>query len=485
MILQLSIHKIYVVGATLLLTASTIMAQKASSSQVTIDSLSTTVKAEKLQVDFVLSLGESSISAQQKRMIIPLLTDGTNRQALPYVVVYGKQRYLKDIRNGEDINALSANSYALVVGKKQAQQPIEYSANTTIEPWMQNASLLITEEVTGCACEMVMDSQQLLAGDLIHQPQIELTSIIECPVAYVPRSNQVDAFLIYPVNQTILYPEKYGNQYELQKIDSVLNFVDGNPDYQINEIGVAGFASPEGKLQHNIRLSEGRAEALKKHIERRHNFTNTIMKVTPGSENWEGLKQVLLTSEIPYKKQVIEIIDSVDDLDLRETEIKKIDNGETYRFLLQTIYPSLRKNTFTVSYISRERPVEVAQQLVFSQPTELNVHEFYSVAESFYKDNPDKYNEVLLIAADTYPNHVIANANAAQICIEKGEYDRADSYLMHTNNEPYTWNNRACMLWQKGNIEEALVWWKKAAEQGDKQAKQNLEQVALRGYNIH
>ena len=458
---------------------------KSTNTQASIDSINVKVHGEQLYISFDIKLGDSPISGQQKRVITPLLTDGINKQTLPSIVVYGKQRYLKDIRNGIDINSLSADCKDVIIGAKQALRPIDYNATISIEPWMQQASLLLTEELIGCACVKVMDSEMLITGNLIHKPQIELTPLMECPVAYVPRSNQVDAFLIYPVNQTVLYPEKYGNQYELQKIDSILSFVDDNPDYQINEIAIAGFASPEGKLQHNIRLSEGRAEALKNHIENRHNFTNTVLKVSPGSENWDGLKQVVLTSEIPYKNQILEIIDKVDDLDLREAEIKKIDGGTTYRFLLQTVYPGLRKNTFTVSYISRERPVEVAQQLVFTQPTELNVHEFYSVAENFYKDNPDKYNEVLLIAADTYPNHAIANANAAQICLETGEHDRAESYLIRTNNEPNTWNNRACMLWQKGNVEEAIVWWKKAAEQGDQQAKHNLEQVALRGYEIY
>lgn len=440
-------------------------------------------EGEKVVVSFNLDFGENIVRSQHKRIITPVISshDGTREVILPSVIICGRNRALKELRKKQTDNE-PADIYTMLHGNRKENSNINYQVSTPYQPWMEQSSLSLREEVIGCACGGLLSARQNLMEQLLYTPQIELSARQECPVEFVARHEQRDAFLIYPVNKAVLSPELYGNRRELQKIDSALSYVQRNPAYEIRHIAITGFASPEGNLQSNIKLSEARATALKSYIRQSYSFPDTLMTVTSGAENWEGLTEALKSSQLPYKDEILDVIAQVDNPDHREEVIRGIGGGVPYQTLLHTIYPGLRKNTFTISYISKERTPEEARQLVFSNPAELNVYEFYKVADTFYADNREMHDKVLTIAADTYPDHSIANNNAARIAIANGELEKAEQYLLHTRNEPFTWNNRACLLWKQGKRPEAILWWKKAAEQDNAEALQNLKELEKRGY---
>ena len=91
------------------------------------------------------------------------------------------------------------------------------------------------------------------------------------------------------------------------------------------------------------------------------------------------------------------------------------------------------------------------------------------------------YGNLLLRAADTYPDNPTANLNAARVCLLRGDTERAGQYLQHTADEPAAWNNRGLLLWQQGNQREALYWFRKAADAGNTQAQENLKEIEKRG----
>lgn len=435
-------------------------------------------------VTFTLDLGEPLIGKQHKRTLTPVIatSDGRYSLCLPSVIVSGRNRSIKDRTLGiaeQD----AAQAYRVLKGNRPENRRVAYETRVDYRAWMDSARLTLLEEVTGCACGGVQQSEQVLQEALLYVPQVTLAPLLACPKDYTPRQEERDAYLIYPVNQTTLWPDRYGNRAELQKIDSALAYVQRNPAYRIRRMDISGFASPEGSWQHNVALAEGRAEALKQYITRQYDLPDTLWVVTPGAENWEGLREALQTYELPYKEDILRVMDEVEEPDEREAAIRRIGGGVPYRTLREAIYPLLRKNSFRIAYISRERTPEEARELVFTAPGELNVYEFYTVADTFYADDRDGYARVLLQAADTYPQHAVANANAARLCIEAGRWDEAERYLTRAAELPSTWSNRAFMLWQQGRKDEAQLWWRKAAEAGDTTARHNLEEIAKRETN--
>lgn len=436
-----------------------------------------TLSQGRVTVAFTLDLGNPAVRSQHKRVITPVLVAEGREQALSPVVVSGRKRALKEEREG----IAPVEAYITLKGARQEQ--VGYTATFDYDPWMEEAVLMLREEMYGCACghTLLADGMEI-DDDLFYTPAIELTDEAYCEVEYTLREEKREAYLIYPVNRTVLLPDLYGNRDELDKIDDALAIVAHDPAYEIRSIDIAGFASPEGRVDHNIWLAEERAKALKNYVLAQHDVADSTINVVYGAENWEGLVQALETFELPYKGEILDIIADVDDLDLRKSMIRKVGGGLPYQTLLNAIYPGLRKNTFSVTYISRERSPEEARELVFTNPGELNVHEFYTVAHTFYADDPEMYRKVLTIAADTYPDHSVANNNAAREALKADDLEAAEHYLLHTRNEPYTWNNRAILEWRKGHPEEAVRWWTKAKENGDERAAQNMEELLKRGY---
>ena len=250
----------------------------------------------------------------------------------------------------------------------------------------------------------------------------------------------------------------------------------------IRRIYISGYASPEGSLKHNRRLAEGRAEALRQYVTRQYDVADTLLEVTAGEENWHDLLEAVRRMELPYKNELLDIIAATDvDPDQREARLRAVGGGQPYSILLRTVYPGLRKNTFRIQYISRERTPEEARRLSEETPGELNAYEFYTVARTYHADEPQAYGNLLLRAADTYPDNTTANLNAARVCLLRGDTERAARYLQHTADEPAAWNNRGLLLWQQGNQREALYWFRKAADAGNTQAQENLKEIEKRG----
>ena len=434
-----------------------------------------------VEVSFMLDLGERIVYANHQRRVTPVLVsaDGTRQAELPAVVANGRNRAIKLQKEPQNNDK---EAYVTLRGNKEENRHVSYRAAIAYEPWMDNARLSLREEVTGCNCGDVLQAEQTLKEQALYQPQLRPSAEAECPRTFTPRSRQCDAFLIYPVDQTRLYPNRYGNAAELAKIDSALHFVRQNPDYVIRRIYISGYASPEGSLKHNRRLAEGRAEALRQYVTRQYDVADTLLEVTAGEENWHDLQEAVRRMELPYKNELLDIIAATNvDPDQREARLRAVGGGQPYSILLRTVYPGLRKNTFRIQYISRERTPEEARRLSEKAPGELNAYEFYTVARTYHADDPQAYGNLLLRAADTYPDNTTANLNAARVCLLRGDTERAARYLQHTADEPAAWNNRGLLLWQQGNQREALYWFRKAADAGNTQAQENLKEIEKRG----
>lgn len=457
-----------------------VQAIKKSGYEPSITHVSTRVKGDKLHVAFILELGETPVKTQHKRTLTPMVrtADGHRCILLPPVVLKGRNRSIMEQKNHGEQDDTEA--FRVFSGKECKNIRMDYHAVTSYQSWMEQAVVMLKDEVTGCAECGITTCEYPVQDYAVYAPQLRLSPQAECAREFVARTERRDAFLIYPVNGTRLYAQRYGNQAELAKIDSAVTYVRSNPNYEIKSIAIAGYASPEGSYTHNLYLAKARAQALYDYMCNRYNLPDSLMAVTTGEENWEGLVKALEDYELPYKDEVLNTISQTEDPDRRDEALKQIGGGVPYHTLLHAIYPTLRKNTCCITYTSKERTIEEARKLVFTRPSELNPYEFYRVADSCYAVDLKTYRRVLKIAANTYPQHTVANLNAARICLEEEDLEGAARYLERTDQSAVTWNTRACLLWKRGDREEAMVWWRKAAAAGDACARWNLEEAGKR-----
>lgn len=452
-------------------------------SQVSTDSLysiqnkSIQVVDEYLYVvfDAVIPAG-THLSTNEMLVITPALYTPQSSEAtmtMPSIYVAGRTRRIVSERNGHYRN----NVYDIIRRKNRQVQTIEYTIRLPFETWMEQSHIELLNSLEGCAnCEKAFYATHLASiksHDYEVQPIIAFILPPKEPVKM--RALNGTAYLDFPVNQTVIHPDFMQNQSELSKIRKSIDIVKSDTNTHITGIQIIGYASPEGSYANNARLAQGRAESLKSYLLQHYSvITPQVIQVSSVPEDWEGLKQSVLKSSLHNKSQLLDIIDSNLEPDAKNWKIQVMDDGSTYRYLLEHVYPSLRHSDYTIHYRVNDFSLEQAKQVFQRAPHQLSLQELYLISES-YPQGSDTFNQIFEVAVRMYPNDAIANANAAAIEIQKGNLDKALQYLNHADpNHPAILNNRGVieMLHQRFDTAEALFI--DAQAKGSTQAAGNL-----------
>lgn len=153
--------------------------------------------------------------------------------------------------------------------------------------------------------------------------------------------------LHYRVNATNV-DETYMNNRE--QIHKIRHYLINSP--RIDSITLYSWSSPEGRYSVNARLSRKRGEAAKKLLLSLSpdsvKFNSGKIKLSPVAENWQGLIRIVEERyEGKDKEKVLSIMrDTRINDDKRKSELRKIDKGRTWRYLIDNYMPELRAATW-------------------------------------------------------------------------------------------------------------------------------------------
>lgn len=119
--------------------------------------------------------------------------------------------------------------------------------------------------------------------------------------------------------------------------------------------------------------------------------------------------------------------------------------------------------------------IEEAQVMANMNPEILSLKELYDVAMS-YKDDKDKFYQLIATSVKLYPTLPIANLNAASMAIELGDAEAAAKYLQMSPYDTLAYKNcRGVYELMCGNIYEGMRLLKSAKTEGSEEAGYNLE----------
>lgn len=267
------------------------------------------------------------------------------------------------------------------------------------------------------------------------------------------------AFLDFPVNETVIYPDYRRNPSELSRIRATVDSAQFDASIQITRISLHGYASPESPYSNNTRLAKGRTAALKQYMQKHYGFEADIFVNEYTPEDWENLrtyiednmstgqaarrtvknsvwydsKNVVETPQMPdevrrYGEALLAVINSGLEPDAKEEELKKVGGGAPYKWLLTNVYPGLRHTDYIIEYVVKEYTVAESRKLIYRHPEALSVNEMYQVA-NYYAVGSDSWYDALVIAAQQYPNDETANLNAACACVQKKRLKDARAFL--------------------------------------------------------
>mgnify|MGYP003044793580 CR=1 FL=1 len=375
--------------------------------------------------------------------------------------------------------------YVVEKGNKRRNDTIQYRYILTYEAWMEDAKLVLQRDECGCGESTLMSVEPLI--DKVTLERILFPYVVAPYLAYLQpvaeevkrRDIQAECFLDFEVNKVNIRPEYMNNPKELAKIRTMIDDLKADPSIKVNRLDIIGYASPEGSLANNKRLSEGRAMALRDYLATRYDFARNQYHIIFGGENWEGLVNALDTIDIEYKDEILDIIEYTSLEQGRESKLMKLRGGVPYRYMLKNIFPSLRVAICKVNYDIKNFDVDEAREVIKKRPQNLSLNEMFLVANT-YPAGSQEFIDVFETAVRMYPEDEVANMNAAAAALSRNDLISAERYLGMVNSKkhlPEYTNAMGVLMLLKGEYEHAEEYLKAAAKSGLQAAGQNLEKT--------
>ena len=439
---------------------------------VSIKSFNINREGKYLTVKMNLDLNKLDVDANRAVLLTPRLVNGTDSLDLPAVGIYGRRRYYYYVRNG--IGSISGESETIYRASSKPDS-VAYNNLAEYEKWMDGATLKFHRSDWGCCHEIVAEYEGILGR---HREAFFPELIFVQPKAEIMKSRSLSgsAYIDFPVDQTVIYPDYRRNTTELGKIQATIDSVRNDKDVTITSVWLKGFASPESPYKHNTELAIGRTAALKKHIGQLYHFADSIIQTDYEPEDWAGLRRYVEQSNINYRAEILALIDSDMEPDAKEAKIKRTYPDE-YRFMLQNFYPALRHTDYRIDYnIRKFNKVEEIKRIMAEQPQKLSLNEFYLVAGK-YEPGTDEFTDVFETAVRMFPNDEIANLNAANATIRRDDFATARRYLDKTGDSAEAVYARGALAIREKDYDTARRYLGKAKEMGLEKATLTLKEL--------
>ena len=204
--------------------------------------------------------------------------------------------------------------------------------------------------------------------------------------------------------------------------------------YKTHSIEIKSFASPEGSINMNDNVSDNRMKSTLSYTKRLlrtlkvDGARNTeLYTETSIGEDWAGFESLVQASDIKDKRRINKIVNSVEDLELRERQIR--DLAEIYDALEGDVLPQLRKAIIVIRSFEPKRTDEEIATLSTTTPEVLDVKE-------------------LLFSATLTDDEAV----------KEGIYNKA----VELHNDWRGYNNIACIQIANGDLNTAMVYLNKA-----------------------
>lgn len=400
------------------------------------------------------------------RRTTPLVTGYSQARPIPAAMRDGELRVLTYLRNCCGCRLICTANLPVTPPDAVAQQPV-VAADSAAVP------------------------RELPAGTLPLSVTVHRLPLFERNVSFVQpaaeqvkeRSEKLTVRINYPVNHWKVYAHYRTNGEELARIDRLLSPLAGDTaTYRVRSARITGYASPEASYEHNKRLSELRAGAMRDYLRGRYGLAGEIISVYGAGEDWEGLRRAIDRSDMEDKYAALAIIDDYDIFDGRESRLMALNGGTTYRYMLENLFPPLRRMELELGYVVRSFGVEEAARLLASRPQDLSHTEIFDVAQARngdarIRDDRDGYGREYDVALRYYPDDAAANINAASAALIRGDMPLAWKCLQRVQDDPRACIDLGIYCWMCGNTARARAYFLYALNTDPERASYNLEQL--------
>lgn len=428
-----------------------------------------------------IKTSDLDLSSQEMVYVTPILysADSTHWYQFDPVIIAGSTRY-KVLQREIRLNntKFERTPQAIVKHKKHKEQVVPVMMSVPYQPWMNNSTLVLHEDLTGCACENEAKNTYVVMTPILpvqFVPRFNIAYITPPKEDPKQRSETYAAHINFEVAKHVILPHYKDNWEVLKKVDSIIYAMREDANVNISRFKITGYASPEGNFQSNMTLSKNRAEAFVLYLIDRYKIVPSNVSTDWKGEDWDGLRNIVTHSILSNKQEVLDIIDNESNVVTRKAKLQKLAGGTTYKMMLRDYYPSLRRNEYTISFTVKDFDLEEARQMIKTKPQYLSQQEMYLVAQS-YPVNSAEYKETFHTIGKFFPNDEIAVLNCSAASLEDGNITPTLEKL-GSMNRAEAWNNLGIAYYNQKDYKKAEEYFTKAAQAGLSAGISNLNQL--------
>lgn len=384
---QIILHYILCIsGLLLLLPPDTLKAQG-----IRIVPQRISVENDSLHVQLRMDLNEVRVGRSRAFIFTPqLLGEGKQQLSLPAVVISGSIRDRQDRREA----ALSLCKectvpYLRIRDSRNVSKNITYHISIPYASWMQHAMLLLKQESREC-CGNELLAVDTLQCDLglaavagipqlpvvkmkLHPEEAVKPKVVKPEPAAVtrPKSTMVSTskvasattesvvlYFDYPIGKDDIHPDLKNNRYEIDKIDRLIAPLQRTHFASVKSIRICGYCSPDGNYGDNERLAEARSRFFSIYLRSMYGVPRGLVKVSSVAEDWEGLVDLLMRDNPPYRDAALRVISRYGIFNGREKYLMELQGGSPYKDMLRHFFPKLRRIEVIVRYEEDKTEVE-------------------------------------------------------------------------------------------------------------------------------
>ncbi len=350
--------------------------QDEPSKTVTVGNVRILPADQRVKISFTAEIDKKAVQCNYALTLTPVLVNGNDRVELRPLVIQGRKAKIAAKRQGMSARKQSSATAPIY---SQNGKLVLYLDETKYEKWMEGAQLVMQKYEEGC-CNIDDLPAELLANQVEVYPAPAIINVTEEPrlpmdsrttgdrlvekypfLANVDKSSEQmesanSAVIYFIVGQSnIIDPEYMNNELTISNLINAINTVSTSKDSRIERIDITGYASPEGSLALNTQLAIKRAVSLKNYLLAHTPLKDSAFVLTNGSENWNGLREMVATSDMPEKTTILHIIDTAPIWDAKAQtgrlgQLMRLNQGDPYRYMSKNFFPKLRNTTCVKIY---------------------------------------------------------------------------------------------------------------------------------------
>ncbi len=309
-----------------------------------------------------------------------------------------------------------------------------YTGTVTYKPEMMKSALYVKMSATkGNSAPLVFETAKIADG-IVATPllvKVDAKTIIMKDNFQRITPETYTADIHYVINQANVRSSELKAE-DIRQMEANLAAAQAAANKDIKGIQLSSYASPDGPLTLNEKLSVNRESAAQQYLEKALKDNKITAAETEGflnlmttPEDWNGFRELMEKSTIADKDLILRVLSMYSDPVVREREIKNI--SQAYTEIAEKILPQLRRSVVNVNVEVTGKSDSELLNLARTSPRSLTVEEILKAAT--LATNLTEQASIYKAASEAFPQDIRTFNNLGNVYLQQGKLADAKAAL--------------------------------------------------------